>query len=346
VETSDDAIVSKNLDGVITSWNRGAERVFGYSVEEVVSQSITIVIPEDRQSEEREILTRVGRGERIDHYETVRRRKDGSLIVVSLTVSPVKNAEGKIVGASKIARDITEQKRSQELIATLARVATVSQLSASIVHEVRQPLATMLANAEGALRWLEKANIEEVRESLKDIVSEGFRASDIITNLRAMFKHDVQEKTLVDINKLASSVLALVVIDLQEHEIDLQTQLDDRIPQVLGNSVQLQQVILNLVMNAIETMSSMETRALRIKTELSQPDTVHVSIEDTGTGIKPSDVARVFKPMFTTKARGMGMGLSICQSIIENHNGRIWVSPGANGGSIFQFELPTITSKD
>ena len=240
VETSDDAIVSKNLDGVITSWNRGAERVFGYSVEEVVSQSITIVIPEDRQSEEREILTRVGRGERIDHYETVRRRKDGSLIVVSLTVSPVKNAEGKIVGASKIARDITEQKRSQELIATLARVATVSQLSASIVHEVRQPLATMLANAEGALRWLEKANIEEVRESLKDIVSEGFRASDIITNLRAMFKHDVQEKTLVDINKLASSVLALVVIDLQEHEIDLQTQLDDRIPQVLGNSVQLQ----------------------------------------------------------------------------------------------------------
>ena len=103
---------------------------------------------------------------------------------------------------------------------------------------------------------------------------------------------------------------------------------------------------MNLVMNAIETMSSMETRALRIKTELSQPDTVHVSIEDTGTGIKPSDVARVFKPMFTTKARGMGMGLSICQSIIENHNGRIWVSPGANGGSIFQFELPTITSKD
>ena len=346
VETSDDAIVSKNLDGVITSWNRGAERVFGYSAEEVVSQSITIVIPEDRQSEEREILTRVGRGERIDHYETVRQRKDGSLIVVSLTVSPVKNAEGKIVGASKIARDITEQKRSQELIATLAREATVSQLSASIVHEIRQPLASILANAEGALRWLEKANIEEVRESLKDIVSEGFRASDIITNLRAMFKHDVQEKTLVDINKLASSVLALVVIDLQKHEIDLQTQLDDRIPEVLGNQVQLQQVILNLVMNAIEAMSSMETRVLRIKTELSQPNTVHVSIEDTGTGIKPSDVARVFKPMFTTKARGMGMGLSICQSIIENHNGRIWVSPGANGGSIFQFELPTITSKD
>ena len=226
------------------------------------------------------------------------------------------------------------------------RVATVSQLSASITHEVRQPLATMLANAEGALRWLEKANIEEVRESLKDIVSEAFRASDIITNLRAMFKHDVQEKTPVDINKLVSSVLALVVIDLQKHDIELQTQLDEQIPQVLGNQVQLQQVILNLIMNAIESMGSVETRVLRIKTELSQPNTVHVSIEDTGTGVNPSDVDRLFKPLFTTKARGMGMGLSICKSIIENHDGRIWVSPGTNGGSIFQLKLPTIANKD
>ena len=132
------------------------------------------------------------------------------------------------------------------------RMATAGQLSASIAHEVNQPLAGMLASAQAALRWLEKANVEEVRERLDGIVSEGFRASDIITNLRAMFKHDVQEKTLVDINKLVLSVLELVVIDLQKHEIDLQTQLGDRIPEVVGNQVQLQQVILNLVMNAIE----------------------------------------------------------------------------------------------
>jgi PAS domain S-box-containing protein len=123
VESSDDAIVSKNLDGIITSWNRGAERVFGYSGSEAIGQPITLVIPEDRQNEEREILTRIRRGERIDHFETVRQGKHGSLIVVSLTVSPVKDANGKIVGASKIARDITEQKRNQELIATLAREA-------------------------------------------------------------------------------------------------------------------------------------------------------------------------------------------------------------------------------
>jgi PAS domain S-box-containing protein len=123
VESIDDAIVSKNLDGIITTWNRGAERIFGYTAEEAVGRPITIVIPENRQSEEREILTRIRRGERIDHFETIRQRKHGSLITVSLTVSPVKNAEGKIVGASKVARDITEQKLSQEKIATLAREA-------------------------------------------------------------------------------------------------------------------------------------------------------------------------------------------------------------------------------
>jgi len=136
VESSDDAIVSKNLDGIITSWNDGAERIFGFSADEAIGQPITIAIPEDRQSEEREILTRIRRGERIDHFETVRQRKNGSLIVISLTVSPVKDAYGRIVGASKIARDITEQKRNQELITTLAREAE---------HRSKNLLATIRA---------------------------------------------------------------------------------------------------------------------------------------------------------------------------------------------------------
>jgi PAS domain S-box-containing protein len=136
VESSDDAIVSKSLDGIIANWNRGAERIFGYTSEEAIGQPITILIPEDRHNEEREILTRIRRGERIDHYETVRRRKDGNLVVVSLTVSPVRNAEGQIIGASKIARDITEQKRSQEQIATLAREAE---------HRSKNLLATVQA---------------------------------------------------------------------------------------------------------------------------------------------------------------------------------------------------------
>jgi PAS domain S-box-containing protein len=136
IESSDDAIVSKNLDGTITSWNKGAEQVFGYSAGDAVGQPITLVIPADRQGEEREILTRIRRGERIDHFETIRQRKDGSLIAISLTVSPVKDASGKVVGASKIARDITEQKRNQELIATLAREAE---------HRTKNLLSSVLA---------------------------------------------------------------------------------------------------------------------------------------------------------------------------------------------------------
>jgi PAS domain S-box-containing protein len=167
VESSDDAIVTKNLDGIIASWNSGAERVFGYTAEEAIGQPITIVIPQDRQDEERTILTRVRRGERIDHFETVRQRRQGSLIVVSLTVSPVKNAEGKIVGASKIARDITGQKRSQEQIATLAREAE---------HRSKNLLASVQA--------MVKLSQSDTSEGLKDAIDGRIRA---LANVHSLF---------------------------------------------------------------------------------------------------------------------------------------------------------------
>jgi PAS domain S-box-containing protein len=154
VESSDDAIVSKNLDGTITSWNRGAERVFGHAAEEAIGRPITIVIPADRQSEEREILTRIGRGERIEHFETVRQRKDGSSIIVSLTVSPVKDADGKIVGASKIARDITEQKRAQDQIATLAREAEHRSMN-------------LLANVQAAVNLSRSGTAEGLKQAIE-----------------------------------------------------------------------------------------------------------------------------------------------------------------------------------
>jgi PAS domain S-box-containing protein len=167
VDSSDDAIVSKNLDGVVTSWNRGAERVFGYAAEEAIGQPITIVIPKDRQDEERTILTRIRRGERIDHFETVRQRKDGSLIVVSLTVSPVKSANGKIVGASKIARDISAQKRSQEQIVTLAREAE---------HRSKNLLANVVATV--------KLSQSDTPEGLKQAIEGRIQA---LANVHSLF---------------------------------------------------------------------------------------------------------------------------------------------------------------
>jgi PAS domain S-box-containing protein len=167
VESSDDAIVSKNLDGIVTSWNRGAERVFGYTADEAIGQPITIVIPEDRQDEERGILTRIRRGERIDHFETIRRHKHGSFIVVSLTVSPVRNAEGKIVGASKIARDITDQKRSQERIDTLAR-------------EAEHRSKNLLASVQAVVSFSQS----DTPEGLKDVIRGRIQA---LANVHSLF---------------------------------------------------------------------------------------------------------------------------------------------------------------
>ncbi|MGA7081617.1 MAG: sensor histidine kinase, partial [Pseudolabrys sp.] len=198
-----------------------------------------------------------------------------------------------------------------------------------------------LANAQAALRWLEKDNVAEVREGLNGIVTDGHRASDIIKNLRAMFKNDVQEKTFVDINKLILSVLALVQIDLQNQN---RTQNATR----RSNSGGPRQ-------SGSVAAGNFEPghECQRVDGFIANADTAHKdqtgpfrygACVDQGhrAGIKQSDIARLFQPMFTTKTRGMGMGLSICQSIIENHDGRIWASPGVNGGTIFQFELPTL----
>ena len=223
------------------------------------------------------------------------------------------------------------------------RVATAGELSASIAHEVNQPLTGIVARAGAARRWLaaEKPDLDKVRAALDQIETAGHRASDIITNVKSMFKRDTQDRSEIDINKLIWTVMDLVYIDLRKHQIELKTELSDQLPPVLGNRVQLQQVILNLVMNAIDAMRPVQARVLSVKTTSDGRDGVHVSIADTGIGIDPSNVDQIFKPLFTTKEHGMGMGLSICRSIVESHNGRIWVSAGEDRGSIFHLVLPT-----
>ena len=231
-------------------------------------------------------------------------------------------------------------------LAQVNRMATAGELSATIAHEVRQPLAGMVSMAGAALRWLstENPDIGRARDALNKVVVAGHHASDVITNVRAMFEKDTQEKTPTDVNKLIRTVLTLVDIDLRKHSIECQVTLSEQLPPAMANAVQLQQVVLNLVMNAIESMNSAEPRVLSIKSESTGQDSIRVAIEDTGSGIDPSNRDRIFKPLFTTKVRGMGMGLSICHSIMESHDGKIWVSAGASRGSIFQFELPVYQS--
>jgi C4-dicarboxylate-specific signal transduction histidine kinase len=237
------------------------------------------------------------------------------------------------------ARD--RERLEQAELARVARLVMAGELSAAIAHEVKQPLTGMLGMANAALRWLSRENpdIGRARDAMNKVVEAGHHANDVITNIRGLFGKGTQEKAPVDVNKLIRAVLGLV--DLRKHSIESQVTLSKQLPPVIGNEVQLQQVILNLVMNAIESMNSAEPRVLSIKSETTEHNAVRVAIADTGSGIAPSDLNRIFKPMFTTKARGMGMGLSICKSIIESHNGRIWVSADAPRGSVFQFELPT-----
>jgi C4-dicarboxylate-specific signal transduction histidine kinase len=222
------------------------------------------------------------------------------------------------------------------------RMATAGELSAAIAHEIRQPITGMVTMANAALRWLsrEKPDIGRAQAAMNKVVAAGHQASDVITNVRGLFGKDTQEETPTDLNTLIQSVLELVSIDLRKHNIESQVNLSQPLPLVVGNEVQLQQVILNLVINAIESMNSAEPRVLSIKSETTGHNGVRVSIADTGTGVDLANLNRLFKPMFTTKARGMGMGLSICKSIIESHHGRIWATAGAPRGSIFQFELP------
>jgi PAS domain S-box-containing protein len=349
VESSDDAIISKTLDTIITSWNDGAARMFGYSAEEAVGKPVTILIPSDLQDEERTILERIGRGERIEHYETVRQRKDGGLITISLTISPIRDVEGRIVGAAKIARDITERKQAEArenmLLAELAhlnRVATAGELSTSIAHELGQPLASISLNAEAAQCFLasERLDIDAARGALDDIANNSFRAKTIITNLNSIFRKEAGDKSESDINKLIWVVMDLVSADLRKHQIELRMELNDQLPSVLANQVEIQQVLLNLVGNAVDAMRSVHSRVLSVKSELTGLDGVHVSIEDTGIGIASVDIDKIFQPLFTTKEHGMGMGLSICRSIVEHHGGRIWASRGVCRGTLFQFELP------
>jgi len=223
------------------------------------------------------------------------------------------------------------------------RIAGAGELSASIAHEVNQPLTAISACASAALNWLKAKtpDIDEARAALAQIVSHSHRAADIISDLRAMFKKDTQKKGPIEINKVIQSVLQLVRIELGKYDIEVRAQLEDGLPIVTGSEVQLQQVLLNLVMNAKDAMQSARSqRVLVIKSERSEPNLVQVSIEDSGTGISATDLKSIFRPMFTTKSHGMGMGLSICHSIVEAHSGRIWVASTSASGTTFQFSLP------
>ena len=298
VESSHDAIVSKRLDGVITSWNKGAEGMFGYAAEEAVGQNITLIIPPERRDEERTIVEQLTRGERVDHFETVRMRKDGSLLDVSLTISPMKDASGRVVGASKLARDITERKRAEEALrqaqtdlAHASRLTIMGEFTASLAHEVKQPIAAVVTDANTCVRWImrDEPDLKEAREAAWRIVKDAKRASEIIDRVRLLFKKGTPQRELVDVNELAREMIVLLGDEASRHSISIRTELAEDLPDAIGDRVQLQQVLMNLIVNGIEAMHDVDRpRELTIKSQPAQNNELLLSVSDTGMGLAPA----------------------------------------------------------
>jgi two-component system sensor kinase FixL len=479
VSSSDDAIIGKTLDGTVTAWNLGATAIFGYQADEMVGQSITRIIPADLQDEERRILERLRRGRRVRHYRTVRIAKNGRRVDVSLTISPVFNKSGKVVGVSKVARDITEPKsaaqalregaarlralidtavdgvilidargtvlvfnpaceklfgyaadavigknvnmlmpepyrhqhdgyisnyhttreakiigigrevfgrrkdgstfpmklsvgeaqqdgdsifvgiihdlsaskrtqaelqQARDELARVARVTTLGELTAAIAHEVNQPLTGLISSGNACLRWLagEPPNLEAARQSVQRMIGAGNRAAEIIARIRALVAKSPPRREQISIADTIMEAIALVQVEIERHRIELLTDLTDGLPRVRGDRIQLQQVLLNLVLNAVEAMgeTSEGQRVLSISAAKEGLNRVRVTVRDSGIGLGGSDLDRLFEAFYTTKPQGMGIGLPVSRTIIEAHGGRLWATPNRPKGAIFQFILP------
>ena len=260
---------------------------------------------------------------------------------------PVPGASGDHVEFVGTVMDVTERRRAEEERQALAhanRITTMGQLTASIAHEVNQPIAAVVTNAHAALRWLnmKRPNPEEVRQALGRIVKEGRRAGDVISRIRALVTKAPPRKDGLDINDTIREVIALTGSELRRNGTSLQTQLADGLPLVPGDRIQLQQVMLNLILNAVDAMSGSDegSRELLISTEEDGAKGVRIAVRDWGPGLNPESADRLFDAFYTTKPDGMGMGLSICRSIIEAHGGRVWATTNVPRGAVVQFTLP------
>jgi len=353
LETALDAVVVMKSDGIVADWNNRAAAVFGWSREEAVGRVMAdLVIPERYREAHRKGLRRYlesGKGEVVGRrIEVSGLRKNGEEFLVELSISPIQDRENILF--IDFLRDITELQALRLARAELGRGMrrmAMGEMAASIAHEIKQPLAAISANGNAGLRWLTRAtpDIERACDVLKRIVSDTQHASEVIDGIRSMFKNEGQAKTMQDVNELIREALTLVRTEVENQHVSICTELSAELPQVPANQIQLRQVMVNLITNAVDAMSAVTNRArvLRIKTEEHKLDGVLITVEDSGVGIEPQNLDRIFDTFFTTKSQGMGMGLSICRSIVESHEGHLSVAAAQPHGSIFHVSLPTGT---
>jgi PAS domain S-box-containing protein len=347
VESSDDAIISKDLDGIIRSWNRAAERIFGYTAEEIVGRHISILAAPDRVDEIPNIIDRLRRGERVEHYETKRRTKDGRILTVSLTVSPIRDASGEIIGASKVARDITERKRQEHALRDANAALTRSnedlqQFAYSASHDLQEPLRMVSIYSELLQEKFGGKLGTKGDEYIGYTIQGAIRMEQLLADLRAYTKASMtgQEATEdIDAREILDKALVNLEAAINQSGASITTT---DLPRLRMHEFQLEQIFQNLIGNAIRYRSSAPPR---IRVTAAQQDAEWLfSVQDNGIGIDPQykeQIFGIFKRLHSNSDYpGTGMGLAICERIVQRTGGRIWVESEAGRGSTFYFTIP------
>jgi PAS domain S-box-containing protein len=352
-----DTIFVRDMDDVITYWNHGAEQLYGWpsniAVGQVSHQLTQTVFPSPIDQINAELL-QTGRWE----GKLVHTKRDGAQVVVASRWSLQRDEHGAPAAILETNNDITErelavtdQKRAEEALrqaqanlAHVSRVTTMGELTASLAHEVNQPITAAVTNANTCLRWLtrDQPDLEEARAAAARIVKDGTRAGEIISRIRLLFKKGIPERELVDVNEVILEMIAMLHGEATRYSISVRTDLAPDLPQLLGDRVQLQQVVMNLVMNSIDALKDVNgPRDLTIESGLQENEQLLVSISDTGVGLPREQVDQIFNAFVTTKLHGTGMGLSISRSIVESHGGRLWAGDNSPHGASFYFTLPS-----
>lgn len=353
VEGSPSAMVMIDAAGRILLANRQAEKSFGYSRVEMIGQPVEMLIPTrfvaSHPKQRQDFFANPTARPMGANRELFGRRRDGSEFPVEVGLNPVQTAQGMMVLASilditdRLRQELDTQRQRNELV-HMSRVTMLGELSGSLAHELNQPLASILSNAQAAQRFLDRdaTDLTEVRSILQDIVDEDKRAGEVIRRLRVLLKKGEVQRLPLNMNEVVKEVLQIVRSDLINHGVSVDLDLAADLPLVEGDRVQLQQVLLNLVMNACDAMATSPQRLIRVLTSCLDPAWVQVSVEDRGIGIAPDRLTAIFEPFITTKPSGMGMGLAVSRTIVTVHGGKLWASNNPTGGATFHFTLPAM----
>jgi PAS domain S-box-containing protein len=343
VESSDDAIIGKDLNGVVMTWNPGAERMFGYSANEMIGRPITTILPPELQEDEQKILETIGRGEPVEHFETVRLTKSGERIDVSLTVSPVKDDAGRVIGAAKTARNITQQKKTEQALRMTERLASVGRMAATVAHEINNPLeavANLVYLAKGS------AALNDVHEFLNAIEEELNRISQITKQTLGFYRETVAPGAM-RVGEMLNPLISVLGRRARNNGIEIRPEIRQD-PEIYAVAGEIRQLIANLLNNSIDAVVSGGLIRIRIGAnglKGQHPTGVRITVADSGQGIPPSARSKLFEPFFTTKKDvGTGLGLWVCTNIVQRHHGSIRVKSSATpdrSWTVFSVFLPT-----